>query len=345
MKPRRCCCWNRNQSLPAGISRIKSLGVIAVLALVALPAFGYLLNFTMANDNSPQPDRWDFGAFPVTWSINPTKRSNIQGSRSVTEVMKEAFNTWITAPNAAVQPQFAGAVPYNQEKSAPPNINLICFVCADADFTQDAQTLAVTITTTANGPGQNDGHGGMTRFAGQLLKADIIFNPNSGFDTDAGDGQDIQDLQTVATHEIGHFLGLGHSAVVRAVMFPSASTLRTLAYDDVAGLSLLYPSPNPSVATGSISGAVRLFGTGVFGAHVYAESVADTHPFASTIRKTPVGTLSRPDGSYSIEGLPPDSYQVYAEPLDGPVEDGDIHGYANAFGKPSVQTNFTTRAF
>ncbi len=52
------------------------------------------------------------------------------------------------------------------------------------------------------------------------------------------------DVETVALHEIGHILGLGHSAVSGAVMFPTVSanlTMRSLTADDLAGIEVLYP--------------------------------------------------------------------------------------------------------
>ncbi|KAJ9563936.1 hypothetical protein OSB04_009096 [Centaurea solstitialis] len=61
------------------------------------------------------------------------------------------------------------------------------------------------------------------------------------------------DLESVAVHEIGHLLGLGHSSVEEAVMFPTISAgVRKveLARDDVEGIQVLYgtnPDSNGTV--------------------------------------------------------------------------------------------------
>jgi matrixin len=52
------------------------------------------------------------------------------------------------------------------------------------------------------------------------------------------------DVESVALHEIGHILGLGHSTVPSAVMFAGLSlgaTKRVLTTDDIQGVRLLYP--------------------------------------------------------------------------------------------------------
>ena len=57
------------------------------------------------------------------------------------------------------------------------------------------------------------------------------------------------DIQSVAAHEFGHALGLDHSAVLAATMYPSASpgttALRTLDADDVTGAQSLYGADVP----------------------------------------------------------------------------------------------------
>ena len=324
------------------MNKVRLLISVLFLVLIAgLPAFAWLPELT--GSGTPSPDRWNFNGFPVTWNLNPRTGTNIQGSRSVQDVIAASFATWQQAPNATLNVSEGALTDVSSEANSPAGINLVCFVCTDADFAKDTTTLAVTITTTADSAGQNDGRGGTTAFAGQILKADIIFNPSVQFSTDSGGVG--EDLQTVATHEVGHFFGLDHSAIVRAIMFPFASDLTTLSYDDVAGISALYPKGTPDFSSGSIAGRVRFAtGTAVFGAHVFAESTTASQPLGPNIRKSPIGTLSLPNGSYLIQGLPADTYSVTAEPLDGPVANGDLDGFPGAYGKSNVSTNFTTRS-
>ena len=318
---------------------LAALGFVAIL--LAIPAASWLPQYVApaSGGGAPQPARWDFSAFQVQWNLNPSAGSNVTGSRPVADVITASFATWTSAPNTAL------SISRGPDSSATSggfnpnggNTNLICFVC-QGDFSKDAQTLAVTITTIENAPPGSDGHGGRTKFVGQIIDGDILFNPSTQFSTGGGSGQD---LQTVATHEIGHFFGLEHSGVVRAIMFPFAPDVQTtLGYDDVAGISNLYPSGG---SAGSITGTITFAGGGgVYGAHVFAQSVTGSTPVSGNVRKTPIGTLTARDGSYRIAGVPPDSYIVVAEPLDDPVAASNVPSYTQAFGG-TIQTNFTTR--
>jgi hypothetical protein len=302
----------------------RAIVIFIVVALVALPASSYLFNFTDRNR-----DHWP--AMPVSWTLNPQRSSNIHGSRSVEAVMTASFATWVAAPNAAIT--VSRTADTSSKETGNDDHNLICFVCS-GDFSDDESTLAITFTTTISGGSRS----------GEIVDADILFNPNHDFNTD-GIGSD-QDLETVATHEIGHLFGLAHSGVVRATMFPFApDNERTISYDDVAAISSLYPGTR-LVLTNSISGTVTLNNSAVFGAHVFAESQTPVEPFAAfNIRKSPISAFTLPDGTFTIQGVPADTYIITAEPLDLPADNSNIEDYARSFDKSAVQTNFTTRWF
>jgi hypothetical protein len=99
-----------------------------------------------------------------------------------------------------------------------------------------------------------------TTSTGALLESDIFFNSAFSWSV-AKDGERAKwDIESIALHEIGHFSGLGHSAIgetelmggsrrvlsTGAVMFPIALGAgdisgRHLDADDIAGISDLYP--------------------------------------------------------------------------------------------------------
>ena len=337
----------------------RSLLLVAVVIFLQRPGFSHLEDYTPVSGSTPHLDQWDLTI--AKWNLNPNiAGSKVTGSRTVAQVIQASFDAWNLAPNTIlnITPIARGGDTGNSF-TAQDGVNTISFLCTgvNCDFTKDAETLGETFSYVANAAGQDNLHGGKTLFPGQIIDADILFNPTVAFSTD-GAGSNVVDLQTVATHEVGHFFGMDHSAVVRAMMFPFApNTQHNLSYDDVAGISNLYPKPTLDVPTGTIAGHVTQQSNGapVFGAHVYADSTLAGNAFATAgfnnIRKTPIGTLTHGDGSYTLTGLPADSYVIVAEPLDGPVSNSDIcnggsgsSDYCQDFGNgQSLQTNFTTR--
>ena len=97
-------------------------------------------------------------------------------------------------------------------------------------------------------------------FAGQILEADMQFNPSEMFSTNTPTPADRFDIQAIATHEIGHFIGLDHSTQISSTMFPfsihGVNYARSVALDDIAGVSSIYPRAEFS-SKGTLTGTVR----------------------------------------------------------------------------------------
>ncbi len=169
---------------------------------------------------------------------------------------------------------------------------------------------------------------------GAILESDVFFNTRFTWSVAPGGEAGRVDLESVAVHEIGHFLGLGHSALGEtevvgtgrrviasgAVMFPvafSAGSIsdRVVQPDDVAGLVDLYGGAAANTRTGSIRGRVTRDGRGLFGAHVAA-----FNPVTGVLIG---GFTLTGDGEFVIAGLEPGPYILRVEPLD----DADVDGF------------------
>lgn len=227
-------------------------------------------------------------------------------------------------------------------------LNSICFDQMDMAFTPGV--LAFTRVITVDVTGIQIGSSAVASELGQILDADIYFSPgdpNTTFATPQAlpTSPKAYDLESVLTHELGHFLGFSHSAVWSAMMFPYAPAPGTisgvrptiqqpdapLADDDRTGLRVLYPDPADTLYQGSISGrsipanplALPAFPpgvTGVFGAHVVAADNATGAVIGATLGGWSCAAPgpTQFDGSYQIAGLPVGgSYTVYAEALNG----------------------------
>jgi hypothetical protein len=172
---------------------------------------------------------------------------------------------------------------------------------------------------------------------GEIAEADIFFNSRFMFSVAPGGQPDRLDLESLVLHELGHLLGLGHSAIGEtertsagtrrvlgsgAVMFPIAMSPgsisdRTLLPDDIAGISDLYPGP-PTLKSGGIVGRVTKDGRGVFGAHVVA-----FNPETGIL----VGNFTlTANGDFVIARLDPGPYILRVEPIDDTEPEGYLPG-------------------
>jgi len=151
---------------------------------------------------------------------------------------------------------------------------------------------------------------------GEIIDADVLFNGKSyGFTTSGKPGR--FDVQDVATHELGHLLGLDHTGCAGGTMYPYVDPTvilhRSLSSDDAHGLRAAYPSGTLS----KLKGTVRRAGDGslVRGAWVGARNEEGRLAGAA---------LSGSSGQFSLQALEPGTYTIYASPLDEPVSSGNL---------------------
>ncbi len=333
---------------------------------------------------APDPVVPSWSILPVTWYLNaatPSKNVIMTGcsvgdlSGCIQQSLANAFATWVGAKVAGqsltdLNVSYGGASSLTTPDSSDCQ-NVIGFSDSASDFSTGtiAFTQVATVTLPAGGsvPFQYACSGGANQtcyLTDCIADADIEFNPNETFYTNTAPSSGTAfSLQSVATHEEGHLLGMDHSGIGHAVMFPFGDTSLagqqlSLTTDDDIGISYLYPCTSPSgssnctadfsSSTGVISGTVTLNGAGAFAAHVVVIN-ANTGNVVTD-------RLTSPDGTYKLVGVPPGSYHVLVLPLapndsSGIVSLGDFSGWECGYADsscttvPENPTNYTGRYY
>lgn len=109
--------------------------------------------------------------------------------------------------------------------------NTVGFRGDDCGFAFGSTTLAITYSVFSGGT---------------LLETDIVFNANEAWDVYDGPLRPrVTDFTRVATHELGHALGLGHEDRVPAIMSSLANDLTLPQKDDLDGVAALYGASRP----------------------------------------------------------------------------------------------------
>jgi len=135
-------------------------------------------------------------------------------------------------------PSLCNQPEYNDEA---PNADTWMFQDAAWPYAGQNSTLALTTIT-------------FEVESGEILDADVEVN-SAMADITTTDTDVHSDLQSIVTHEAGHFLGLAHSKVRTATMFASYAggdtSFRTLSSDDVTAICAAYPPNRPADACSS----------------------------------------------------------------------------------------------
>ena len=299
------------------------LAVVAAVVLASPTLQAYLKLGSQIANGSVVSLKWT--QLPVNYRITSRDAVGVSASQLQAAVSR-SFGAWGDADLVTLSSQFAGFT--NSEPSASDGQTVIGFQSRpDADRTLGATTFQINVQT------------------GQIIASDIFLNTFFSWSV-AENGQASRfDVESIMTHEVGHLLGLGHSALgettssgggrtvqgKRAVMFPIAygsGTIedRTLEADDIAGIRDIYGTSEARSSLGAISGRVTLNGGGVFGAHLTAINISTGEMVGGFSLNT--------SGDFVIGALPPGVYVVRVEPLD----DADTDSFFDDV--PPVNLNF-----
>lgn len=173
----------------------------------------------------------------VSYSVqrNASPRRGIDYD-TIREVTERAFKRWTNAdcrgdspaidvldlgPASCAEPEY---------NSTAPNANVILFRDQDWPYDHGDVTVAQTLIT-------------YDTETGEIFDADIEVNSFT-MRLSTTNSDDAYDLESVITHEAGHFLGMWHSDIVDATMFERSApgtVFRDLARDDEAGICAVYP--------------------------------------------------------------------------------------------------------
>ena len=159
-----------------------------LLALAAAHAW------TVDTTATGEPLRWI--EMPIPWSFDADRAPALDDVHGAVEA---AFDAWAWVDETDVS--FVGEVTENV--AATSEYDLVNLVYFDDAWPEDEPALALAST--------------WSHPDGMLVGFDIRLDPTADWST-SGDA-DAYDLQAALTHEIGHALGLEHSAVVDATMY------------------------------------------------------------------------------------------------------------------------------
>ena len=297
-----------------------SLAIGALVALTASPSSAYLKSGVEAGGLTVLL-RWQ--RLPVRYVVSERPVPGVTAIQ-LRDAAARAAGAWQNLATSSIAFEFAG---FTAAEAGPADTLSTLGFRARPD---QARVLAQTSYVINN-------------VTGEIVESDIWFNSEFDWSVATAGESGRFDVESIAVHELGHMLGLGHSAIgetemrpgghsviaAESVMFPIAFSSgnvesRRLRADDIAGASDMYPDGEFQRATGSATGRVLKSGQGVFGAHVVAFSLATGKLVANYTLDT--------NGNFTIAGLDPGRYLLRVEPLD----DGETNSYFSNPGRVDV---------
>jgi len=229
---------------------MKKLLILGLTLTLTSSVSAYTLN-TVAESGA----RWR--SFPVSMKLNPTNSGLTDAE--VQRVISSAMGKWNTG--TAIDMLDVSSVDHSVTSATGMNMDGVNSITFSKSFREDSNGFDPDVTVAVGGQ-YGDGD--------TMVDAFIIFNAESVvWSTDKVNNANRSisygdDLETIALHELGHVLGLGHTTVSGAVMNATrtSKTVRELSQDDIEGGQYLANSGASGSGNSSSSNASKTAGCG-----------------------------------------------------------------------------------
>lgn len=202
--------------------------VALVAALLAWASFDALAWFPIHQCPDGSYARWQPELLPVEYGVNPAGAG--ASEEVVLRLVEDSFDNWIEPCCSDARSRSIGVVDHLATESGD-GFTTISFSAGEwpPELGHPDVTLAATVPRVWPDC--------------RITEGDILFNTTVHRFCYEGCGADEIAFEPIASHEIGHLFGLGHSEDHRALMYYSylGGTDGSLREDDIEGICTIYP--------------------------------------------------------------------------------------------------------
>lgn len=204
------------------MTSLRILFAVLPLSLVALPAAAYKFQHSQTSGATL---RWR--SLPVRYNIHTRAAPGTTLSQTISAI-RAAYSAWSQVSCTNYRATDLGTINLPSGNKSDGINTHVWLAYWPSNYGQNA----LGVTKTYYNP-----------TSGQITDADTHYNPSVSWSVNGALSR--IDVQSVATHEIGHQLGLAHSPIQAATMFYATgrgdTSQRSLHSDDIAAVCALYP--------------------------------------------------------------------------------------------------------